>query len=78
MSNKRNCRVWCPIKDKWFKSIRAAAKFAGVNEWTMSKKMEVSGSFIDAEGNEYFRDRPMKTKNNYEDTGKAMKKRASG
>ena len=67
------CKVYCPTKGKWFKSICAAARFAGVNDWTMSKKMEVSGSFIDAEGTEYFRDRPMKTKNNYEDTGKAIK-----
>lgn len=67
------CKVYCPTKGRWFKSICAAARFAGVNDWTMSKKMEVSGSFIDAEGNEYFRDRPMKTKNTYEDTGNAIK-----
>lgn len=73
MSRKYGCRVWCPTLDKWFNSIRAASRFAGANDWTMSKKMEVSGSFIDANGNKYIREYPMKTKNDYVDTGNTIK-----
>lgn len=72
MSRKGGCRAWCPTLNKWFKSICAAARFAGVNDWTMSKKMEVSGSFVDSNGNKYFREHPMKTKNDYVDTGNTM------
>lgn len=70
----KGVKVYCTTLNKWFKNIRKAARFAGVNDWTMSKKMEVSGGFIDSNGNEYIRQRPMDTKNTYEDTGKTVKK----
>lgn len=55
-----------------YSSIREAAKAANVNEWTMGQKMGVAGSFIDREGNEYFRSRPAQFKNKYKNTGKSM------
>lgn len=48
-----------------FNSIRDASIEAGADEWTMSKKMEFAGSFIDKFGNEYKRLTPMDTKNTY-------------
>jgi hypothetical protein len=56
----------------WFKSIKDAAAYAQVDGWTMSKKMETSGSFIDNNGDEYIRETPMKTKNKYKNTGKKL------
>lgn len=48
-----------------FGSIRDASIEADADEWTMSKKMEFAGSFIDKFGNEYKRLTPMDTKNTY-------------
>lgn len=75
MADKRKVKVYCKTLSKWFKSIRSAAKFAGVDDWSMSKKMETAGSFIDNNGNEYIREKPMKTKNQYENTGKTLKRK---
>lgn len=75
MSDKRRIRVYCKTLSKWFKSISAAAKFAGVDGWSMSKKMETAGSFIDDIGREYIREKPMRTKNKYENTGKTLKRK---
>ena len=67
------CPVHCETLNKTFKTITQAAKFAGVNDWTMSKKMTASGQFIDDKGNVYKRLKPMNSKNIYEDTGSTMK-----
>lgn len=48
-----------------FESITEAAKFAHANAWTMSLKMEVFGYFEDKQGNKYYRQDKMKTKNEY-------------
>lgn len=59
---------------KIFNSIEQAAKAAGgVDSWTMSKKITVSGGFIDNEGNEYKRLTPMVTKRIYNNDGKTVK-----
>jgi hypothetical protein len=71
------CKVYCKNLAIWFDSIQEAADFAGAKMWTMSKKMAVSGSFIDKYGNEYVRERPMKTKNQYKDTGNKLCKKWS-
>ena len=67
-------KVYCPNLDKTFDSITDAAKYAQADTWTMSKKMETSGGFVDKNGNEYKRLKPMNTKNNYPDTGKTLAK----
>lgn len=75
MADNRRIRVYCKNLSKWFKSISAAASFAGVDGWSMSKKMETAGSFIDNKGNEYIREKPMRTKNRYQNTGKTLKRK---
>lgn len=65
--------VYCKTTDKTFNSIKEAAKFANADNWTMSKKMKTSGGFVDKNGNEYVRLKPMDTKNTYNDTGKTVK-----
>lgn len=57
--------MFCKTLNIWFKTITSAANFAKADNWTMSRKMDVLGSFIDANGNEYIREKPMRTKNNY-------------
>lgn len=74
MANK--IMVYCKTIDRWFPSIQSAAKFAGVNGWTMGMKMQSSGGFIDANGREYIRKTPMKSKNIYPDYGKTIQKQA--
>ena len=69
----RNCKVVCVTNGRHFKSIQSAARYAGVKGWTMGVKMSVAGGFIDSLGREYRRETPMKTKNNYKDTGKELK-----
>lgn len=64
-NDKRNCPVICETLNKKFKTIKAAAKFAKVNGWTMGMKMEAKGQFIDKNGNVYKRLKPMNTKNVY-------------
>lgn len=68
----KRIRVINTTKNIWFKSIKDAAAYAQVDGWTMSKKMETSGSFIDSNGDEYIRETPMKTKNKYKNTGKKL------
>lgn len=70
----KSCKVYCKTLNKWFKTIKAAAKFAKANDWSMSKKMDVSGVFVDEEGREYIRQTPMETKNKYPDTGSRVLK----
>jgi len=67
------CPVYCENLHKKFKTITLAAQFAGVNDWTMSKKMTTSGQFIDDKGNVYKRLKPMNSKNIYENTGSTLK-----
>lgn len=71
---KRNCPVICETTGKRYKTIRQAARAIGVNDWTMSKKMETAGQFKDKLGNIYKRVRPMNTKNIYENTGDMLLK----
>jgi len=66
-------KVLCKTTGVTYNTIMEAAKVAEVDDWTMSRKMEVAGSFIDKYGNEYVRLKPMKTKNNYGNTGKTIK-----
>ena len=70
--NVKKIPVYCKNLDRKFDSILEAAAFAGVDSWTMSKKMEFSGGFIDSAGNEYVRLKPMKTKNVYKTTSKTL------
>ena len=58
-------KVFCEDLGIWFNSIKEAAAFAKVDDWTMSKKMDIEGSFIDLENHIYKREKPMITKNNY-------------
>lgn len=67
------CKVLQVNTGKIFKTIKEASEYAGVDSWTMSVKMEVAGSFIDKNGNEYKRLSPMITKNKYVNTGKTLK-----
>lgn len=66
-------RVLCVTTGVTYNKLGDAAKAAGADQWTMSKKMEASGGYIDANGNEYRRLTPMRTKNTYKDTGKKLK-----
>lgn len=62
----------CPVEAKTldgkvftFKTITDAAKYAKVNNWTMSVKMQARGQFTDNSGVVYKRLKPMNTKNQY-------------
>lgn len=71
-TRRNGTKVECITTGVVYKSINEAAAAANCDSWTMSKKMETSGGFVDAFGNEYRRLSPMATKNNYEDTGKTV------
>lgn len=71
--DKRPCPVVCENLNLHFKTITAAAKYAQVDGWTMSKKMETAGQFVDSKGNVFKRLKAMKTKNVYENTGDTIK-----
>lgn len=66
-------KVLCVTTGVTYNRLGDAALAAGADAWTMSKKMEASGGYIDANGNEYRRLTPMRTKNTYKDTGKKLK-----
>ncbi len=69
----KRCGVVCITNGKKFKSIKDAAKYAGIRSpWTMGVKMSVAGGFVDKEGREYHRENPMQTKNKYKNTGKEL------
>lgn len=70
---EKKCKVYCETTGIMYDSISEAAKVADVDNWTMGKKMEASGAFIDSKGNVYKRMTPMNTKNKYRDTGKRVK-----
>ena len=70
---EKKVKVYCETTGIMYDSIKEAAKVADVDNWTMGKKMETSGAFIDSKGNVYKRMTPMNTKNSYPDTGKRVK-----
>lgn len=77
LNSERFTKVKCIMPDKTehiFSCINAAAKFAKADHWTMSKKMEAAGKFIDSLGREYIRLKPMRTKNVYVNTGPTLSK----
>lgn len=61
-------RVYCETLDIWFNTIKEAAIYAGCDGWSMSKKMDIMGSFVDNAGNVYKRETPMQTRNTYNTT----------
>lgn len=65
---KRNTQkavnVLCKTTGITYNTIMEAAKVAEADDWTMSKRMKAKGSFIDKNGNEYIRLKPMEKKNN--------------
>lgn len=69
---KNAVKVECITTGVVYNNIMDASIAANADEWTMSKKMGVAGSFIDANGNEYRRLTPMRTKNVYKNTGKTV------
>lgn len=71
--NPKAVKVLCVTTGVTYDRLGDAAKVAGADEWTMSKKMETSGGYIDKNGNEYVRLSPMVSKNVYKDTGKTLK-----
>lgn len=73
--SSKKVKVICVTTGEIYDSITEAARAAKVDDWTMSKKMEAAGSLIDANGNEYKRLTPMKTKNVYKDNCKTVRGR---
>lgn len=73
INKKDSVKVLCKTTGITYNTITEASKVAEADDWTMSKKMETEGSFFDKNGNEYIRLKPMKTKNNYGNTGKTIK-----
>lgn len=73
-SPKDSVKVLCKTTGITYNTIEDAARFAGADSWTMSKKMTAAGGFIDKNGNEYVRLSPMISKNSYENTGKKLKR----
>lgn len=59
-NKKQSCPVTCTTTNTIYNTITEAAKAAGVPMWTMSLKMDAAGKFIDKQGNEYVRQKPMK------------------
>lgn len=76
--DNRNCPVHCETLNRTFKTITNAAKFAGVNKWTMGLKMETAGQFVDKKGNVYKRMKPMVTDKAYTNTGDTVKRVRTG
>ena len=72
-TSHKKVQVVCITTGVVYNRLGDAALAAGADAWTMSKKMEASGGYIDANGNEYRRLTPMRTKNTYKDTGKKLK-----
>ncbi len=66
-------KVLCVTTGVVYNKLGDAAKVAGADAWTMSKKMETAGGYIDKNGDEYIRLTPMVTKNDYKNTGKTLK-----
>lgn len=71
----KSCPIYCETLNKTFKNIKEAAKFAKVSDYTLSTKTELSGRFIDKEGNVYTRLKPMEHRNKnktYPNTGEQL------
>lgn len=64
-SRHYTCPVLCTTTGVKYSSISAAAKVANCHNWTMGLKMEKAGKFIDKNGNEYIRERPMNSSRTY-------------
>ena len=74
----RKIKVFCKKTGQEFSSFQEAGRELGVDSWTLSKKIETNGFFVDKDGYKWERETPMKTKNKYEKTTpyyKKMKKR---
>lgn len=67
--------VYCTTTGEVFDSINAAAKTLGINGWTMGLKMHTAGKFIDKNGNEYIREKPINTDKVYNNTGYTLNPR---
>lgn len=67
--------VYCTTTGEVFESISAAAKTLGINSWTMGLKMHTAGKFIDKNGNEYIREKPINTDKVYNNTGYTLNPR---
>ena len=65
--------IYCENLGKTFKTLKAAAKFAGTSTYTMSTKTEVAGRFVDKAGNVYKRIKPMNSTKQYKNTGDTIK-----
>lgn len=70
--NGKECPVFCENLQKSFGTIKEAAKFAQVNNWTMSQKMASAGRFVDSQGNSYIRMKPMQSGRVYKNTGETL------
>lgn len=55
----KGCPVLCTTTNKSYPTITALAKELNMNQWTLSIKLEQAGKFIDKDGNEYIRQKPM-------------------
>ena len=69
MKTKRDgVKVYCVTTNETFNTIEEAAAFAKADGWTMSRKMETDGCFIDELERKYVRLSPMQSKRTYEPT----------
>lgn len=69
INSTRKIGVICTTTGETWDSISGASRAIGCDDWTMSKKMESSGYFIDLYGRTYKRLKPMSTTKTYKDTG---------
>lgn len=69
INTTRKTGVICTTTGETWDSIAGASRAIGCDDWTMSKKMESSGYFIDLRGRTYKRLKPMSTTKSYKDTG---------
>lgn len=77
----KNIKVYCEKTGKEFNSLKDAAKELGLDSWTLSRKIESNGFFVDENGNKWKKTEKMKTKNKYKKTTpyyKEMKHRIFG
>ena len=74
----RKIKVFCKKTGQEFSSFKEAGQELEVDAWTLSKKIETNGFFVDKYGHRWERETPMETKNKYKKTTpyyKKMKKR---
>lgn len=70
----RKIKVFCKKTGQEFLSIQEAGRELEVDAWTLSKKIETNGFFVDKYGYKWERETPMKTKNKYKKTTPYYKK----